>query len=73
VHRARIVLLAAAGHPNPVIGAHVQVSVDTVRKWRGRWCAHPDLTRLGDAKRSGRPPPFTPVQVADVKALSCRM
>ncbi len=42
VRRARIVLLAAAGHPNPVIGAHVQVSVDTVRKWRGRWCAHPD-------------------------------
>jgi len=26
VHRARIVLLAAAGHPNPVIGAHVQVT-----------------------------------------------
>ena len=63
VCRARIVLLAADGQPNTVISVRVGVSVDTVRKWRHRWCRSPGLDSLGDAKRSGRPPRFTPVQV----------
>lgn len=36
-----------------------------------RWAAGPGTASLGDAKRSGRPPRFTPVQVAQVKALAC--
>jgi len=72
VLRARIVLLAASGWTNPKIAARVGVCVDTVRKWRHRWWMQPGTASLGDAKRSGRPPSFTPVQVAAVKALACQ-
>lgn len=71
VLRARIVLLAAGGRSNAVIAAEVAVCVDTVRKWRHRWAASPGTASLGDAHRCGRPPQFTPVQVAQVKALAC--
>lgn len=71
VLRARIVLLAAAGHSNAAIAAAVACCVDTVRKWRHRWAASPRLASLGDAQRCGRPPQFTPVQIAQVKALAC--
>jgi len=71
VARVRIVLLAARGYPNTVIAAHVGAGVDTVRKWRHRWWRCPRLASLGDAKRMGRPPRFTPVQVAGLKALAC--
>jgi transposase len=70
--RARIVLLAAAGWSNTKIAGRVGVCVDTVRKWRHRWRVQPGTASLGDAKRSGRPPSFTPVQVAEVKALACQ-
>jgi len=72
VCRARIVLLAADGYPNARIAGRVGVVVDTVRKWRRRWSRHPALASLDDAKRSGRPLRFTPVQVAGVKALACQ-
>src|ERR1019366_8705906 len=72
VLRARIVLLAVAGWTNTKIAARVGVCVDTVRKWRHRWWVQPGTASLGDAKRSGRPPSFTPVQVAAVKALACQ-
>lgn len=71
VLRAQIVLLAATGRSNTAIAAAVASCVDTVRKWRHRWAASPGTASLGDAKRSGRPPEFTPVQVAQVKALAC--
>ena len=70
--RARIVLLAAAGWSNTKIARRVGVCVDTVLKWRHRWWVEPGTASLGDAKRSGRPPSFTPVQVAAVKALACQ-
>lgn len=69
--RARIVLLAAAGDCNAAIGTALGICVDTVRKWRHRWVVDPSTASLGDAKRSGRPPRFSPVQVAQVKALAC--
>ncbi len=72
VTRARIVLLAAAGWTATKIALRVEVCVDTVRKWRHRWWAEPGTASLGDAKRSGRPPSFTPVQVAGLKALACQ-
>ena len=69
--RAAIVLAAARGESNAQIAATLRMCVDTVRKWRGRWLAAPGVAALGDGKRSGRPPRFTPVQVARVKALAC--
>ena len=70
VVRARIVLAAAGGRDNAAIAAEVQVSVDTVRKWRRRF--HDEgMSGLVDRPRSGRPRTFTPTQVAQVKALAC--
>jgi transposase len=71
VTRAQIILAAAAGQPNTQIARRLGVSEDTVRKWRHRWCGAPGLASLADAKRSGRPPEFTDVQVARVKAMAC--
>ena len=76
VHRAtardtaQIVLAAAAGESNAQI-ARLGICEDTVRKWRRRWCAAPGAASLADAKRSGRRPTFTAVQVARVKAMAC--
>ncbi|MFD7931728.1 helix-turn-helix domain-containing protein, partial [Streptomyces sp. NPDC059742] len=54
VLRARIVLAAAEGLSNGALARDLAVSVNTVRKWRGRFAA---LGRDGlkDAARSGRP------------------
>jgi transposase len=70
--RARIVLLAARRWSNTAIAVEVGVSVDTVRTWRGRFAAQ-GLAGLADRARSGRPARFTPVQVAQVKALACQL
>ena len=70
VLRARIVLAAARGRPNTGIAADLGVVVDTVRKWRRRFCAD-RLAGLVDLPRPGRPARFTPVQAAEVKALAC--
>ena len=72
VIRARIVLAAAAGAANTEIAAQVGVHVDTVRKWRRRF-ATAGLPGLEDRPRNGRPRVFTPVQVAEVKALACTL
>ncbi len=72
VVRARMVLAAAAGRSNSAIGADLGVSVDTVRKWRQRFAAR-GVPGLEDLPRSGRPRRFTPVQVAQVKALACTL
>ena len=71
VTRAQIVLAAAAGESNAQIARWLRICEDTVRKWRRRWCVAPGLASLADAKRSGRPPVFSPVQVARVKAMAC--
>ena len=70
--RARIVLAAAGGAANTEIAAEVGVHVDTVRKWRRRFAAA-GLPGLDDLPRSGRRRVFTPVQVAEVKALACTL
>ena len=72
VIRARIVLAAAAGAPNTEIATDVGVHIDTVRKWRRRFVAT-GLAGLEDLARSGRRRRFTPVQVAEVKALACTL
>jgi len=71
VTRAEIVLAASIGESNAAIARSLGICEDTVRKWRHRWCVAPGVASLGDAKRSGRRPTFTPVQVARVKALAC--
>ena len=70
--RAQIVLDAARGLSNAEIARRCAVRVDTVRKWRGRFAAE-GMDGLADRKRSGRPPVFTPVQAAEVKALACQL
>ncbi|MET8745076.1 IS630 family transposase [Streptomyces sp. NPDC004728] len=70
--RAAVVLLAARGQGNARIAAETHLHVDTVRTWRGRF-AHGGLPALADRKRSGRPARFTPVQVAEAKALACQL
>ena len=72
VTRAEIVLAAAAeGQSTARIAASLRVCEDTVRKWRRRWCAAPGVASLRDAQRCGRPPVFSAVQVAKVKAAAC--
>ncbi|WP_155943152.1 helix-turn-helix domain-containing protein [Mycobacterium sp. 141] len=71
VQRAPIVLRAADRWSNAAIAAALGVTVDTVRKWRHRWTTSSEIAALADAHRCGRPPVFTPEQVAQVKALAC--
>jgi FixJ family two-component response regulator len=52
VTRARIVLLAAGSQSNNQIATRLGISVDTVRKWRGRYAAE-GRDGLGDRPRSG--------------------
>jgi transposase len=72
VIRAKIVLAAAQGHSNAAIAAELGMHIDTVRKWRRRFTQH-GIDGLADRARSGRPPGFTAVQVAEVKALACTL
>jgi transposase len=72
VIRARIVLDAACGRSNAEISRRRGVAADTVRLWRGRY-ADEGMAGLADRRRSGRPPRFTPVQAAEVKALACQL
>jgi len=71
VTRAKIVLAAAAGESNAHIARRLGICEDTVRKWPRRWRAALGAASRADAKRSGRRPKFTAVQVAQVKAMAC--
>jgi transposase len=70
--RAAIVLHAARGRPNAQIARETGLHLDTVRTWRNRF-ADGRLPALADRRRSGRPVRFTPVQVAEAKALACQL
>jgi transposase len=70
--RAQVVLHAARGRSNARIAHETGLHLDTVRAWCGRF-AHGGLPALADRKRSGRPLRFTPVQVAEAKALACQL
>jgi transposase len=72
VDSGRIVLDAARGYSSAEISRRRGVVVDTVRVWRGRY-ADEGMAELADRHRSGRPPRFTPVQTAEVKALACQL
>ena len=77
--RARIVLAAAAGANNAQIARDLDVSLDTVRRWRERWLVLqpasseelPIPDRLTDAPRPGKPVRITAEQVCQIVALAC--
>ena len=70
--RAQIVLAAARSRDNARIAADLQVTVDTVRKWRGRFAGH-GLAGLADLPRSGRPRRISELTRAAVVALACQL
>ncbi|KAF5994137.1 IS630 family transposase [Streptomyces sp. WAC00263] len=70
--RAQVVLHAARGRSNAGIARETGLHLDTVRTWRGRFARH-GLPGLSDRRRSGRPPRFTTLQTAQVKALACQL
>src|SRR5215469_3559261 len=70
--RAQIVLAAARGRDNARIAADLRVTVDTVRKWRGRFAAR-GLAGLADLPRSGRPRRISELTRAAVVALACQL
>ena len=77
--RARIILTAQQGLNNEQVGRAVQVGVDMVRQWRGRWLAGQaipltELTaeeRLQDLPRAGKPSAITTDQLCQITALAC--
>ncbi|MFI6691426.1 IS630 family transposase [Streptomyces sp. NPDC050433] len=69
---AQVVLHAARGRSNARIARETGLHLDTVRCWRGRFAAQ-GLAGVSDRERSGRPPSYTALQVAEAKALACRL
>ena len=72
VLRAKVVLLAAADHSNAHIAERLQVTGNTVRKWRRRF-SQQGLVGLRDRPRSGRPRRFPAAVVAEAKAIACEL
>jgi transposase len=70
--RAQIVLLAARGWPNARIAGRLEITGDTVRKWRGRFAGR-GLDGLRDLARSGRPPSISTGDRAAIVALACQL
>ena|SRR5579863_1207153 len=70
--RAQIVLAAGRGRDNARIAADLQVSVDTVRKWRGRFAVR-GVAGLADLPRCGRPRRISELTRAAVVALACQL
>jgi transposase len=70
--RAQIVLAAARDRPNERIAGELRVSVNTVRKWRGRF-AERGLAGLEDLPRPGRRRRISEEDRAAVVALACQL
>ena len=70
--RAQIVLAAARGRDNARIAGDLQITADTVRKWRGRFAAR-GLDGLADLARCGRPRRISELTRAAVVALACQL
>src|SRR5229473_1899610 len=70
--RAQIVLAAARGRTSTRIAADLRVTVDTVRKWRGRFAVR-GLDGLTDLPRSGRPRRISALERAAICSLACQL
>ncbi len=70
--RAQIVLAAARGRASARIAADLGISVDTARRWRGRFAAR-RMDGLNDLPRSGRPRRISAAERAAVVALACQL
>lgn len=66
VRRARIVLLAAEGLQNKEIAHQLQVNVNTVALWRGRYAAGGIEALLKDRPGRGRKPIITKAKIDEV-------
>jgi transposase len=69
VERARIIWRASQGEMAPAIAAALDRTAYTVRDWIKRFHAQ-GLAGLADQPRAGRPPTYTPEQVATVIATA---
>ena len=69
VERARIVWQASQDQMAPAIAAALRLTAPTVRAWVKRFNAQ-GLAGLEDQPRAGRPPTYTPEQVATVIATA---
>ncbi len=65
-------LAAARGRDNARIAADLGISIDTARRWRGRFAAR-RLDGLNDLPRSGRPRRISAAERAAVVALACQL
>lgn len=75
--RARIILLADAGHNHRAIARELNISRDMARLWRNRWLALseqavPVVERLADAPRPGGPATFSLEQIVQLFAIACK-
>ena len=76
VRRAKVILLALKGYDNCQIVRELEISRNTVRKWRWRWIASDGKgesveERLQDAPRSGAPSTFTAEELTHLFAIAC--
>ena len=69
VERARIVRQASQGRMAPAIAAELRLTAGTVRAWIKRFNTR-GVAGLEDRPRAGRPPTYTPEQVAKVVATA---
>ena len=69
VERARISWYASQGQSAPAIAAQLRLDADTARGWIRRFNAE-GLAGLEDRPRAGRPPTYSPEQVAEVVAAA---
>ncbi len=69
VERARILWQASQGEIAPAIAAALRLTAETVRDWIKRFNTQ-GLAGLEDQPRAGRPPTYTPEQVARVIATA---
>jgi transposase len=69
VERARIIRHASQGQSAPAIADQFGLDADTARGWIRRFNAE-GLAGLEDRPRAGRPPTYSPEQVAEVVAAA---
>ncbi len=71
VVRAQMILLAGEGRGNAEIARRVGCEVKTVRKWRARFAARPQIDSLKDDVRVGRPPTVPVLARLELVKLAC--